>query len=88
MSAAPNATPQAIRASILELLARRDAGKTICPSEVARALDAEDWRALMPSVRDVAVMLAREGAIDITQGGVPLDPDAPLRGAIRLRRRS
>jgi hypothetical protein len=42
----------------------------------------------MPSVRDVAVRLAREGTIDITQGGVPLDPDAPLRGAIRLRRRS
>lgn len=32
---------------ILGLLERRAPGKTICPSDAARALDAEDWRALL-----------------------------------------
>ena len=43
-------TPAEIERTILDLLARRDAGQTICPSEAARAL-AADWRPLMEPVR-------------------------------------
>jgi len=32
-------------AAILSLLAEREAGKSICPSEAARRLDPETWRA-------------------------------------------
>jgi hypothetical protein len=73
-----------IRAAILALVAARGAGRTCCPSEVARSLDPQGWRGLMEAVRAVARELAREGAIVITQRGVPLGPQAALRGAIRL----
>ncbi|QUJ75350.1 DUF3253 domain-containing protein [Sulfitobacter albidus] len=60
----------------------RGAGKTICPSEVARALGA-DWRALMPQVRRVAGDLAKEGRIAVTQKGETVDAET-ARGPIRL----
>ena len=42
---------------ILRLTAQRGAGKSICPSEVARALR-PDWQPLMPVVRQAAARLA------------------------------
>ena len=53
-------TDAEIRQTILALAAERGAEKTLCPSEVARALRAEEetWRALMPQVRQVAQALA------------------------------
>jgi hypothetical protein len=76
--------PEAIRAKILELLAARDPGKTICPSDAARALDPAGFRSLMPAVREAAQALVVEGAIEVTQGGVPVHlPTA--RGPVRLR---
>lgn len=75
---------RSIEEAIFGLLAERDAGKTICPSEVARAASPEDWRPLMPEVRAVAVGLARRGRLVITRGGEPADPDG-FAGAYRLR---
>ena len=43
---------ETLRQAILSAVKTRGAGKTICPSEVARTL-AHDWRALMPDVRRV-----------------------------------
>jgi hypothetical protein len=75
------------RAAILDLLAQRDPGKTICPSDAARALGGDDgFRPLMGLVRDAARELVGEGRIDVTQRGEPVDLDA-ARGAIRLRLR-
>ena len=71
-----------IEAKILELLEARDPGKTICPSDAARAL-AEDWRPLMDPVRSVAREMDE---IEITQKGRVVDPDT-ARGPIRLRLR-
>lgn len=76
----------AARALILSLLAERAPGATICPSEVARALDV-DWRPLMPAVREAAAGLVAEGRIDVTQGGEVVDLTA-ARGPIRLRLRN
>ena len=73
-----------IRYVILALLHERGAGKSICPSEAARALDPDDWRARMDAVRDEAAAMARRGELIITQGDAVLEPDA-LRGPIRLR---
>jgi len=71
--------------AILELLAQRDPGKTICPSDAARAMGGDDgFRPLMPVVRDAARALVAEGRIEVTQRGEPVDPDR-ARGAIRLR---
>ena len=76
--------PADIERTILGLLAQRDAGKTICPSEAARAL-AADWRPLMQPVRDVAYELADDGRLEVTQKGEVVD-GRTARGAIRLRR--
>ena len=78
-----------IRSTMLELLAATRDGTTICPSQIARRLehDERDWRALMPTVRNCARALAREGRLEVTQRGVVLSPEADWRGALRLRRR-
>jgi Protein of unknown function (DUF3253) len=86
MPDAPDADPERIRATILELLQRRDPGKTICPSDAARALAGERFRPLMAPVRDVAAELADEGRIEVTQRGRPVEPRG-ARGPIRLRLR-
>lgn len=70
---------------ILDLLHRRDPGKTICPSEAAKAL-AEDWRPRMDEVRRAAQRLIDAGAIVATQHGQVIDP-ASARGPVRLRLR-
>ena len=71
-----------IAAAILERVAVRGAGKSICPSEVARGLS-EDWRDLMPDVRRVAGVLSRDGQVRITQKSARVDPEL-ARGPIRL----
>ncbi len=71
-----------IRATILDLALQRGRGKSLCPSEVAKAL-APDWRALMPQVRDVAAEMPE---IVATQGGTEVDL-LTARGPIRLRLR-
>lgn len=75
----------AIRAEILAQAEARGPERSLCPSEVARALEPEAWRGLMTRVRREAVLLAREGRIDILRKGRPVDPDAEIRGVIRLR---
>ena len=72
-------------AAIRAVLERRDRGKTICPSEAARALAGEDgFRALMPLVRSAARTMVDRGELEVTQRGEVVDPDS-ARGAIRLR---
>ena len=72
-----------IERTILDLLARRAPGKTICPSDAARALD-DDFRPLMDPVRRVARALVARGELEVTQSGRVVDIDT-ARGAIRLR---
>jgi hypothetical protein len=74
-----------IAAEILRQTEARGAAKSICPSEVARALS-PDWRLLLPRVREAAVALAEAGRIDILRKGKPVDP-RDFRGVYRLRSR-
>ncbi|RKH65694.1 DUF2256 and DUF3253 domain-containing protein [Corallococcus llansteffanensis] len=76
-----------LEALILELLARRAGGATVCPSEVARAVGDDDWRSRMEPVREAARRLVARGVLDIVQGGRVVDPST-ARGPIRLRLRS
>ena len=82
---------QQIETAILVLLAQRAPGATVCPSEVARALDGgrddggESWRSLMAPVREAAVRLVARGEVVVTQGGTVVDP-GNAKGPIRLRR--
>ncbi len=74
-----------IRDELLRQVIARGADKSICPSEVARAL-APEWQGLMQRVRTVAFTLSREGRIDILRKGRAVEPEA-ARGVIRLRLR-
>ncbi len=74
---------QAIEATLLRLVDARGPAKSICPSEVARALMPE-WQGLMGAVRRVAMRLAVAGRIEILRKGKPVDP-VDVRGVIRLR---
>lgn len=73
-------------ATLLELTERRGEGKTICPSEVARALGGDHpdgWGPLMPIVRRSAVTLMKAGQVVIRRKGRPVDPD-DFRGVYRI----
>jgi hypothetical protein len=79
----------AFEAKILDLLECGDAGKTVCPSEVARAMagsdERSDWEPLMELTRAAARRLVEAGQIVITQRGQVVDP-ARAEGPIRLRK--
>lgn len=72
-----------LRNQILLLVEERGLGKTICPSEVARATRPDDWRPLLKKVRQAAILLADEGQISIYRKGKPIPTDQ-VRGVIRL----
>ena len=75
-----------LEASILELLAARARHATICPSEVARRENPDDWRPLMEPVREAARRLIAQGRLEMTQQGKVVDPST-ARGPVRLRLR-
>ena len=76
----------ALENAIFQLLAQRQPGASICPSDAARAVypAAHQWRAAMPVVRAVAAQLANQGQLVVTQGGKVVDIDT-AKGPIRLR---
>ena len=76
-----------IRKTILLLTSQRGGGRTICPSEVARALRAENWRPLMPDVRRVAAQLIESNHLVAKQQGQVVQIET-ARGPIRLCRKN
>ncbi|MFK8911415.1 DUF3253 domain-containing protein [Streptomyces sp. YS-3] len=88
MTEAERQTGRRLERAILELLERRGATATICPSDAARAVyggDDDGWRALMEPARRAAGRLVAAGEVEITQGGRPVEPTR-ARGPIRIRR--
>lgn len=86
MSRVRKPSEKVIEERILELLDERDETASICPSEVARSLDADDWRALMSEVRVVADKLSKRKVIIVTQKGMPVESAERATGPIRLRK--
>ena len=81
------------------LLATREYPKTICPSEVARALNARDlqeadiisWRDAMPEIRKMVAEMRKRGEVDVLQKGAILEGDlgeglGHVVGPIRVRK--
>jgi hypothetical protein len=78
------------------LISARDYPKTICPSEVARALSASelsalhapDWRATMVDVRELVWELREQGEVEVLQTGEVLDVESlsDIKGPIRVRK--
>ena len=65
------------RDATLALLAARSPGATVCPSEVARTLVAnnavsEAWRSAMPAVHDAVDMLLAQGLVRLSWKGKSL----------------
>ena len=92
-SPTPAVPEDPLATAILELLSARGPGQSICPSDAARAYasgragpkDAPDlWRRYLLAVRQQALHLARQGRIRILRRGKPVDPNAPVKGVIRL----
>jgi hypothetical protein len=75
-----NSIPQ----TILTMAAERAPDKTVCPSEIARAMFPDDWRKHMQKVRDAAVVLQKNGKVVITQKGKPVDVEH-IKGPIRIK---
>lgn len=73
-----------IRQTLLEKVRARGPEKSICPSEVARALGGEHWRSLMDAVRHVGAELRDEGLIVALQKGHPVNP-LQAKGPIRFK---
>lgn len=72
-----------IEAAARALLRRRGAGKTICPSDIARIVGGEQWRKRMQTVRAMALELVQAGALELRQKGKVVRPEY-ARGPIRL----
>lgn len=89
-------TGKPIQGHLDRLLKSREYPKTICPSEVARALSSKDlealgvseWRATMPMVREVVWQMRDAGRVEILQKGEVLGDVVSLNdvtGPIRVR---
>ena len=76
----PGEKERQIEARVLEMVASRTG--SVCPSEVARSINDEDWRQLMEPVRQAARRLQNDGRLQITQDRRPVGTD--FRGPIRL----
>lgn len=81
-------TDEDIANEVLRQLSRRAVDSSICPSEVARALQSEEaaWRSLMPQVREVAAAMCAKGGLRITRRGIDVPMSDLHRGAIRFAR--
>jgi len=78
----------ALESAILSLLAARQGGASICPSDAARYVGGNDetaWRPLMEPARAAARRLVASEEVVITQKGRVVDPST-ARGPIRIRR--
>jgi uncharacterized protein DUF3253 len=73
-----------IEQALLRVLAQTGAGRTVSPTDVARALKpGPSWHLLMPAVRRTAIALALAGRLVIYRKGKPVDPN-DFKGVYRL----
>lgn len=80
-------TDALLEARLLQLLGALEPGKSICPSEVPRAITGEGgpWRSYLKRTRAIAGRLSESGKVCVLRHGKPVKPDA-IRGVVRLAR--
>lgn len=68
-----------------EIVKQIGAGKSVAPRDIAQALvaEGEDWRKLLPRVREQAVALYHEGALSFIRKRKVVSPEG-LKGIYRL----
>lgn len=90
-------TSEPIYRHLTNFLSSRQYPKTVCPSEIARALSqpeiesvgANSWRDVMPQVRKMAFELRNSGTVEILQKGEAIPQSTTndtVVGPIRLRK--
>ncbi len=70
---------------ILELAESRGHAKSFCPSEAARRINPDSWRAYLSEVKNAASKLTAKGILVCTQRGRKVDPleaEGPVRYAL------
>ena len=86
------AVSETIRRLLVSQREAKGVGLTICPTQVARALEAtfgesnggsDAWRTWLPLVRRTAVGMAASGDLAIKRKGKPVDPNS-FKGIYRL----
>ena len=73
-----------IEETILDLLQNRKDGRSICPTDVAKALDPDGFQRKLGLVKAAAVGMARRGGLWITRKGKPVNPEK-FKGVYRLK---
>lgn len=73
-----------VRSAILDLVTTRGVGKTICPTEAAKAVSEDRWRAVLKDVRAEAIRLMKAGTITIYRKGRPVEDPDTFKGVYRL----
>ncbi|MFN1834689.1 DUF3253 domain-containing protein [Balneola sp. MJW-20] len=74
-----------IENEILRLCRDRGKEKSICPSEVCRSLDPENWRKLMPVVMEKASDLHHQKKVRILQKGTMVEDPEKVMGPVRIQ---
>lgn len=74
---------EVLRTAILDFCNRRKY-KSFCPSEVVRRMFPEDWELFMPDIQKEMMDMYRVGLIQITQKGIPVDPNQNPKGPVRI----
>ncbi|MEV4736901.1 MULTISPECIES: DUF3253 domain-containing protein [unclassified Microbacterium] len=72
-------------AATIRALTRKRTESSICPSDVARTIGGDSWRARLDDVRRVTGELADRGDVVVTQKGEPVRL-AEVKGPVRIRR--
>ncbi len=83
-----SAAADPLRTEMMHRIGALALGKSLCPTEIARALEGSDtarWSGLMPAIRRLAVDMAKGGQVVILRKGKTADPD-DFRGVYRLAR--
>ncbi|CAL4868031.1 MULTISPECIES: DUF3253 domain-containing protein [Asticcacaulis] len=75
---------QLIEETLLGLLSQVRDGESISPNDVAKAVNAEQWRRELPKVRGVIIGLARQGKLEVLRKGKPIEPEG-FKGVYRVR---
>lgn len=66
--------------AIAQLLAERGPDKSFCPTEIAKRIAAQDWRAKLPAVHAEVARQHDAGVVRLTWKGAPRQPgDGPYR---------
>jgi hypothetical protein len=75
---------QLVEETLFALLSQVRKGDSLNPNDVAKAIDATQWRRELPKVRAVIIGLARQGRLEVLRKGKPIEPEG-FKGVYRVR---